>query len=50
MADAVSAHHDSAIAGLALQLLREVFGYSDFRGPQADDHRARVRRAATRWC
>ena len=34
MADAVSAHHDSAIAGLPLQLLREVFGYGTFRGPQ----------------
>ncbi|MFI4929879.1 MAG: DNA helicase RecQ [Burkholderiales bacterium] len=34
MADAVSAQHDSTVTGLALQLLREVFGYSTFRGPQ----------------
>jgi ATP-dependent DNA helicase RecQ len=34
MADAVSAHHDAAVTGPALQLLREVFGYSTFRGPQ----------------
>jgi len=34
MGDAVSTHHDSATAGLPLQLLREVFGYSTFRGPQ----------------
>ncbi|HEY6354726.1 MAG TPA: RecQ family ATP-dependent DNA helicase, partial [Burkholderiaceae bacterium] len=34
MADAVSAHHEAAVTGVALQLLREVFGYSTFRGPQ----------------
>ena len=34
MADTVSAHPESAIAGQALPLLREVFGYASFRGPQ----------------
>ncbi len=34
MADTVSAHPESAIAGQALPLLHEVFGYASFRGPQ----------------
>jgi len=34
MADTVSAQPESAIAGQALPLLREVFGYASFRGPQ----------------
>jgi ATP-dependent DNA helicase RecQ len=34
MADAVSAHNQSEVTGEALHLLREVFGYDAWRGPQ----------------